>query len=220
MQTKLFVLEDNDTTIPWTPQVKMPVSSCVSRTHDEAKLTLASDTTGLAPAKLLKKKKNIPRKLVIHGEVTERPEINTATGWPTLATSSLAAESELLAQQGANATANATADVAAARTRQITAKRCLDVPSRGRVVSTPQPWLAIQLENRFLPLLHEPETEPDDAAGATPQSAPRRSDRTRRRGGQHTGPRPHPQRPRHRSSKLQATGRPLSQRSSSLVMLP
>ncbi|KAJ8403250.1 hypothetical protein AAFF_G00354670 [Aldrovandia affinis] len=119
----------------------------------------------------------------------------------------LSAESELLAQQGANATANATADVAAARTRQITAKRCLDVPSRGRVVSTPQPLLAIQLENRFLPLLHEPETEPDDAAGATPQSAPRRSDRTRRRGGQqHTGPRPHPQRPRHRSSKLQATG--------------
>ncbi|KAJ8355259.1 hypothetical protein AAFF_G00078380 [Aldrovandia affinis] len=84
-----------------------------------------------------------------------------------------------------------------------------DVPSRGRVVSTPQPLLAIQLKNRFLPLLHEPETEPDDAAGATPQSAPRRSDRTRRRGGQqHTGPRPcaHTQRPRHRSSKLQATG--------------
>ncbi|KAJ8416848.1 hypothetical protein AAFF_G00327260 [Aldrovandia affinis] len=64
-----------------------------------------------------------------------------------------------------------------------------------------------ELKNRFLPLLHEPETEPDDAAGATPQSAPRRSDRTRRRGGQqHTGPRPHTQRPRHRSSKLQATG--------------
>ncbi|KAJ8398988.1 hypothetical protein AAFF_G00416550 [Aldrovandia affinis] len=189
LQTKLFVREDNDTTIPWTPQVKIPVSSCVFRTHDETKL--------------LKKKKNIPRKLVIHGEVTERPEINTVTGWPSLATSSLAAESELLAQQGANVTA----DVAAARTRQITAKRCLDVPSRGRVVSTPQPLLAIQLKNRFLPLLHEPETEPDDAAGATPQSAPRRSDRTRRRGGQqHTGPRPHTQRPRHRSSKLQATG--------------
>ncbi|KAJ8414388.1 hypothetical protein AAFF_G00052580 [Aldrovandia affinis] len=34
-----------------------------------------------------------------------------------------------------------------------------------------------------------------------------RSDRTRCRGGQqHTGPRPHPQRPRHRSSKLQDTG--------------
>ncbi|KAJ8366892.1 hypothetical protein AAFF_G00338440 [Aldrovandia affinis] len=63
------------------------------------------------------------------------------------------AESELLAQQGANVTA----DVAAARTRQITAKRCLDVPSRGRVVSTPQPLLAIQLKNRFLPLLREPE---------------------------------------------------------------
>ncbi|KAJ8395623.1 hypothetical protein AAFF_G00031040 [Aldrovandia affinis] len=123
------------------------------------------------------------------------------------------AESELLAQQGANVTA----DVAAARTRQITAKRCLDVPSRGRVVSTPQPLLAIQLKNRFLPLLHEPErSQTTQLALHLNQHRAALTERDAAEDNNTQG------RDRTHSDRVTAaaTSRPLSQRSSSLVMLP
>jgi len=44
LQTKVFNLEEKDTTIPWTPKVKIP--------RDNAKLMLASDTETTARLKI------------------------------------------------------------------------------------------------------------------------------------------------------------------------